>query len=80
MTAAFIKRCLLGAGISFLSMAIVCILLYPEIFRHYEYGVSYFGSVSKTFVPYYLGFAATIIFTLLIARQLQSASKPLSTA
>lgn len=77
-SALFIKRCLIGAGISFLSMATLCMLLYPEIFQHYEYGVSYFGSVSPTFIPYYLGFVITIVFTLMIARRLHSISNPLS--
>lgn len=76
----FTRSCLIGAGISFLTMAIVCTLLYPEIFQHYEYGVSYFGSVSTTFIPYYLGFGLTITFVVLIARCLWSISKPLSIA
>lgn len=79
-TPLFIKRCLLGTGISFLGMAIVCILLYPAVFQHYEYGLSYFGSISITFIPYYLGFTLTIIFTLLVARRLQELSRPLSVA
>lgn len=76
----FIKRCLIGAGISFLSMATICMLLYPEIFQYPEYGVSYFGSVSATVVPYYLGFGLTIAFVVLIAGRLQSISRPLSIA
>jgi len=80
MSYSFIKRCLIGAGISFWSMATICILLYPEVFQHYEYGVSYFGSVSATTIPYYLGFALTITFTLLVACRLWRISQPLSTA
>src|SRR5690349_4757214 len=67
-----LKNYLLLAGISFLSMAAVCMLLYPDIFQHYEYGVSYFGSVGITAIPYYLGFALTILFTGLAAKALQS--------
>lgn len=55
-------------------------LLYPKIFQHYEYGVSYFGSVSTTLIPYYLGFGLTITFVVLIARRLQPIRKPLSLA
>jgi hypothetical protein len=66
-----IKRYLIGAGISFMAMAAVCMLIYPEVFQHYEYGVSYFGSVSKTFIPYYLGFALTIMFVGLVALKLR---------
>lgn len=56
-------------------MAAICMLIYPDIFRHYEYGVSYFGSVGATAVPYYLGFALTILFTGLVAKKLQSAGR-----
>lgn len=77
-TTLFIKRCLVGAGVSFLSMAAVCMLLYPEIFQHYEYGLSYFGSVPITFIPYYLGFGTTIILTVLVGWRLRSCAKTLS--
>lgn len=67
-----IKRYFLGAGLSFVLMTIVCVLLYPEVFRHYEYGISYFGSVPKTMGPYYLGFGLTIFFLVLVALKLRS--------
>ena len=76
----FIERCLIGAGISFLGMAAICTLLYPQVFRHPDYGVSYFGSVHLTFIPFYLGFALTIIFTALAAKRLMMLSKTLSLA
>lgn len=78
MSKAKLKQYFIGAGASFLIMAAACILLLPEIFEHHEYGVSYFGSVSSTSIPYYVGFAVTITFVVLIARELQQASKPLS--
>lgn len=76
----FIKRCLVGAGICFLGMAAICMLLYPQVFQHPNYGVSYFGSVRATFIPFYLGFALTIAFTALAAKRLMTLSKPLSLA
>lgn len=76
----FIKRCLIGAGISFLGMATICVLLYPQVFQHPDYGVSYFGSVHATFIPFYLGFALTITFIVLLAKRLTTLSKPLSLA
>ena len=76
----FIKRCLIGAGTSFLSMAAICMFLYSQVFQHPDYGVSYFGSVRATFIPFYLGFALTITFTALVARRLMTLSKPLSLA
>lgn len=74
----FIKRCLISAGISFVGMAAICILLYPQVFQHYEYGVSYFGSVSTTFIPYYLGFGVTIALIALVAGRLRRFNKTLS--
>lgn len=59
-------------------MATICILLYPEVFQHYEYGVSYFGSVSATSMPYYLGFGVTITLTALVAQRLRPFNKTLS--
>src|ERR1700752_4070838 len=76
----FIKRCLVGAGISFLIMATVCILIYQKIFQNLNYGVSDFGSVSKAFVPYFLGFELTIIFTALVAKRLLPINRQLSAA
>jgi hypothetical protein len=71
----FIKRCLTGAGMSFLGMTGICLLLYPEILRHYEYGVSYFGSVSATAIPYYLGFGITILLTALAGQKLMAVNR-----
>lgn len=76
----FIKRCLVGAGLSFLGMATICMLIYPQVFQHLDYGVSYFGSIRTTFIPFYLGFALTITFTALVAKRLMTLSKPLSLA
>ena len=61
-------------------MAAFCILLYPQVFEHLNYGVSYFGSVRTTFIPFYLGFSLTITFTVLLAKRLAALSKPLSLA
>ena len=60
-------------------MAAISILLYPEVFQHYSYGVSYFGSVQLTFIPYYFGFGTTIILTVLVAWRLRPCNKTLST-
>ncbi len=65
-----IKRCIIGGYASFLSMAAVCFLLHPQILDNYTYGISYFGSVPITMVPYYLGFAGTIACMLIVAWQL----------
>jgi len=65
-----IKRCIIGAYASFMGMTAICFLLYPEILDNYTYGISYFGSVPLTMIPYYLGFSGTIICLGVIAWQL----------
>jgi hypothetical protein len=65
-----IKRSIVGAYICFLGMTVLCTLLYPQIFDNYAYGISSFGSFSETMIPYYLGFAATIVCLVIIALQL----------
>jgi len=73
-----IKRSLYGAGASFLAMVGVCIALYPHIFRNYQYGISEFGAVHRTHIPFFIGFAATVFFLVRIAFLLRTADKPLS--
>jgi hypothetical protein len=51
-------------------MAIICSLLYPQVFKHYVYGISTFGSVHKTAALYTLGFVGTIFCVAVIAREL----------
>lgn len=65
-----IKRCIIGGYASFLGMATICSLLYPQVFKHYVYGISTFGSVHKTAGLYTLGFVGTIFCMAVIAREL----------
>jgi len=69
---ATIKRCLIGAYASFLVATAICFLLYPSILDHCNYGISYFGSVRVTMLPYYLGLVGTIMCLVVIARQLHT--------
>lgn len=78
--ALLIKYCLVGAGVSFLAMAAICMMIYPEVFRHYDYGISYFGSVPSTLIPYYVGFTLTVTFVVLVAKRLWRIDRPLSGA
>jgi hypothetical protein len=73
-----IKHYSLGAIISFLGTVGICILIHPNIFHYYGYGVSEFGAIHDTLVPFFLGFAATILFLALIALRLRSTAKALS--
>jgi hypothetical protein len=66
-----VKRCIIGAYASFLGMAAICSLIYPQVFKHYVYGISTFGSVSKTFAFFTLGFVGTIICMTVIANELR---------
>ena len=67
-----IKRNLYGAALSFLAMVAVCIALYPQVFRNYEFGISEFGAVHRTLIPFFLGFAATVFFLVQIALLLRT--------
>lgn len=66
-----LRRYVIGAYISFLGMALICSLLYPQVFDNYQYGISTFGSVGKTAGLYAAGFVGTILSMILIARELQ---------
>lgn len=66
-----IKRSIIGAYASFLGMATICSLIYPQVFKHYVYGISTFGSVSKTAAFFTLGFVGTIICMAVIANELR---------
>lgn len=80
---ATIRRGLVGSYVSFLTTIGLCTLLYPHIFDHYNYGISYFGAVTTTMIPYYLGLAVTIACLVIIAKQLRQfgqAVKPLQLA
>jgi hypothetical protein len=65
-----ITRCIIGAYASFLGMAATCSLLYPQVFDHYAYGISTFGSVGRTAPFFILGFLGTIICMAVIAKEL----------
>lgn len=72
-----IKRCIIGAYVSFLGMAVSCSLLYPQVFKHYVYGISTFGSVGKTAGLFILGFLGTIICMAVIAKELRKFERTL---
>lgn len=70
-----IKQYIIGAYASFLGMAAICSLIYPEVFDKYEYGLSTFGSVWPTIPLYYLGFAVTIACLIAIILKLRHLGK-----
>lgn len=73
-----IKHNLYGVGVSFFAMVAVCIALYPQVFRNYEYGVSEFGAIHRTLIPFFLGFAATVFFLVRTALLLRTKDRLLS--
>lgn len=73
-----ITWCLIAAAVSFVGMVAVCMALYPKVFQHLDNGVSYFGSVRATFIPYYLGFGLTITCIAVIAARLRRLDRALS--
>jgi hypothetical protein len=44
---------------SFIGSSTLCILIRPDLFDHPDYGLSFFGSIAKTVVPYALGLLTT---------------------
>ena len=79
MSKAYLRlRCyIIGAHVSFLGMVLVCSLLYSQVFNSYQYGISTFGSVSKTAGLYIIGFIGTILFMILITQKLQGYKRTL---
>ncbi|HSX07738.1 MAG TPA: hypothetical protein VLG11_02495 [Candidatus Saccharimonadales bacterium] len=74
-----LKNYFRGAAICFLGMVIVCISLHPSVFKYYGYGISEFGAIHATVLPFFIGFAATIYFLIRIAITLKALSQFLST-
>jgi len=75
-----LKDYLRAIAICFLGMVAVCIALHPSIFRYYGYGISEFGAVHATVIPFFVGFAATVYFLTRIGLSLRKASRFLGTA
>lgn len=74
-----IRNCLTGAVSTFLIMVLVCIMIFPQVFEHANYGISHFGTEHTTLLPYYFGFSLTIMFTLLLAFKIKNQRPQLST-
>jgi len=66
-----IKRYLWGAALSFMGMVGICILMHPGTLATYEFGISEFGAIRATQVPFFIGFAATAAFFSLIGWRLR---------
>lgn len=74
-----IRRFFAGAAISFFTMVGLCLVIHPAILRDYQYGISQFGAIGATQIPFFVGFAMTAAFLGLIALKLRARSKFLST-
>ncbi len=46
-----------------MASCVVCILIRPDLFDHPDYGISFFGSIRNTLVPYTLGLL-TVVYCL----------------
>jgi len=68
----------IGTAISFLAMLGICVAIHPEVFHYYGYGISEFGAIHSTLIPFFCGFAATVIFLIVIALKLRQTNKILS--
>ncbi len=72
------KRYFIGAAISFFGMVSLCLTIYPSILHNYQHGISQFGAIRTTQIPFFLGFAITAAFFGLISRHLRVISRFLS--
>lgn len=75
-----VKIYLSVASLSFIGMMALCILLYPQIFKHADYGLSAFGVVTVTRIPFIIGFTLTSVAMVLIGRLLSPCSQQLAKA
>jgi len=65
MSAAYrrVRAYLITACLVFMGSSIVCMLIRPDLFDHPDYGISFFGSIRATLVPYTLGLL-TVVYCL----------------
>lgn len=70
--ASTIKRYLWAAALSFLGMVGICVLIHPSTLATYEYGISEFGAIRATQIPFFVGFVATATFFALVAWRLRA--------
>lgn len=73
MTPAYrrVRMYLITAFTAFFAMSIICILIRPDLFDHPDYGLSFFGSIRNTLVPYIAGLLTIVYCLWAIARELR---------
>lgn len=59
------------ACVAFMGSSIICILIRPDLFDHPDYGISFFGSIRATLLPYSLGLLTTAYCLWAIAKELR---------
>jgi len=74
-----VRRYLIISLVSFIGSCAICISIRPDLFDHPDYGISFFGSIAKTLIPYVLGLLITAWCLRGIARELRPfpSTKPL---
>lgn len=66
-----IRRYLIIAFVTFLGAAGICMLIRPDLFDHPDYGLSFFGSIRATLVPYTIGLLTVVYCLWSIAKLLK---------
>lgn len=66
-----IRRYLILAFTVFMGSSLICMLIRPDLFDHPDYGISFFGSIRATLVPYTLGLLTVVYCLWAIARELR---------
>src|SRR4051812_12238671 len=63
------------AYIVFMTSTIICILIRPDLFDHPDYGISFFGSIRATLLPYTVGLLTVAYCLWRVAQQLEQYKK-----
>jgi hypothetical protein len=81
MTAQYrrVRTYLFTAFVVFMAAVLICILIRPDLFDHPDYGISFFGSIRATLIPYTIGILTVVYCMWSIAKELApySAARPL---
>ena len=64
-----VRLYLITAWVTFMGSAVICMLIRPDLFDHPDYGLSFFGSIRATLVPYVIGLLTVAVCLWLIAKE-----------
>lgn len=68
-----VRTYLIVAFVVFMTSSFICMLIRPDLFEHPDYGLSFFGSIKKTIVPYMLGLLTVVYCLWSISKEIKHA-------